>query len=55
LVKLLFTLITLAAMLLAGRRYYSLDAGVPLVSFTLSLLFSSVHSRRIEPISRSQN
>ena len=42
LVKLLFTLITLAAMLLAGRRYYSLDAGVPLVSFTLSLLFSSV-------------
>jgi ABC-2 type transport system permease protein len=42
LVKLLFTVITLAAMLLAGRRYYSLDASVPLVSFTLSLLFSSV-------------
>jgi len=42
LVKLLFTAVTLAAMLLAGRRYYSLDAGVPLVSFTLALLFSTV-------------
>ena len=42
LVKLLFTAVTLAAMLLAGRSYYSLDAGVPLVSFTLSLLFSTV-------------
>lgn len=42
LVKLLFTAVTLAAMLLAGRSYYSVDAGVPLVSFTLSLLFSTV-------------
>ena len=42
LVKLLFTAVTLAAMLLAGRRYYSVDAGVPLVSFTLALLFSTV-------------
>jgi ABC-2 type transport system permease protein len=41
LVKLLFTAVTLAAMLLAGRRYYSVDAGVPLVSFTLALLFST--------------
>jgi ABC-2 type transport system permease protein len=42
LVKLLFTVITLGVMLLAGRRYYSVDAGVPLVSFTLALLFSTV-------------
>jgi ABC-2 type transport system permease protein len=42
LVKVLFTAVTLAAMLLAGRRYYSVDAGVPLVSFTLALLFSTV-------------
>jgi ABC-2 type transport system permease protein len=42
LVKLLFTAVTLAAMLLAGRRYYAVDAGVPLVSFTLALLFSTV-------------
>jgi ABC-2 type transport system permease protein len=41
LVKLLFTAVTLAAMLLAGRRYYSVDAGVPLMSFTLALLFST--------------
>jgi ABC-2 type transport system permease protein len=42
LVKLLFTAITLGVMLLAGRRYYSVDAGVPLVSFTVALLFSTV-------------
>jgi ABC-2 type transport system permease protein len=42
LVKLLFTAVTLAAMLLAGRRYYLVDAGVPLVSFTLALLFTTV-------------
>jgi ABC-2 type transport system permease protein len=42
LVKLLFTAIALAAMLLAGRRYYAVDAGVPLVSFTLALLFTTV-------------
>jgi ABC-2 type transport system permease protein len=42
LVKLLFTAVTLAAMLLAGRRYYPVDADVPLLSFTLALLFSSV-------------
>ena len=42
LAKLLFTATTLAAMLLAGRRSYSMEAGVPLVSFTLSLLFSTV-------------
>jgi len=42
LVKLLFTAVTFGAMLLAGRRYYALDAGVPLVSFTLALLFSTL-------------
>lgn len=42
LVKLLFTAITLAAMLLAGRRYYAVDPGVPVASFTLALLFSTL-------------
>jgi ABC-2 type transport system permease protein len=42
LVKLLFTAVTLAAMLLAGRRYFAMDASVPLASFTLALLFSTV-------------
>jgi ABC-2 type transport system permease protein len=42
LVKLLFTAVTLAAMLLAGRRYYVVDAGVPLASFVLALLFSTL-------------
>jgi ABC-2 type transport system permease protein len=42
LVKLLFTAIALAAMLLAGRRYFAVDATVPVVSFTLALLFTTV-------------
>jgi ABC-2 type transport system permease protein len=41
LVKLLFTAVTLAAMLLAGRRYDAVNPGVPLVSFMLALLFST--------------
>jgi ABC-2 type transport system permease protein len=41
LVKLLFTLITVAVMLLAGRRYFPMGADVPVVSFTLALLFST--------------
>jgi ABC-2 type transport system permease protein len=41
LVKLLFTAITLALMILAGRRYYPVDARVPIASFTLALLFST--------------
>jgi ABC-2 type transport system permease protein len=41
LVKLAFTALTLALMLLAGRRYYSVDTGVPLGSFALALLFST--------------
>ena len=42
LVKLLFTAVTLAVMVLAGRRYYPIGAHVPLVSFTLALLISTV-------------
>ncbi|HEY2906396.1 MAG TPA: ABC transporter permease [Vicinamibacterales bacterium] len=42
LVKLLFTAITLAAMLLAGRRYFAIGDSVPLASFTLALLFTTV-------------
>jgi ABC-2 type transport system permease protein len=42
LVKLTFTAITLVAMVLAGRRYYPVNAGVPLLSFALALLFSTV-------------
>jgi ABC-2 type transport system permease protein len=41
LVKLLFTLLTIAVMVLAGRRYYPIGAGVPLLSFTVALLFST--------------
>jgi ABC-2 type transport system permease protein len=41
-VKLLFTVLTLAAMILAGRRYFFIDPGVPLVSFTVALLFSTL-------------
>jgi ABC-2 type transport system permease protein len=42
LVKLLFSAATLVVMFLAGRRDYAVSADVPLVSFTLALLFSSV-------------
>ena len=41
-VKLLFTAITLAVMVLAGRRYYPVDVDVSLASFGLALLFSTV-------------
>jgi ABC-2 type transport system permease protein len=41
LVKLIFTAITLAAMLLAGRRYFPPGAQIPLVSFGLALLFTT--------------
>jgi ABC-2 type transport system permease protein len=40
-VKLLFTALTLALMILAGRRYYPVGADVPVVSFGLALLFST--------------
>jgi ABC-2 type transport system permease protein len=42
LVKLLFTAVTLAVMVLAGRRYYPVGADVPLFSFTIALLVSTV-------------
>lgn len=41
LVKLLFTLLTLAVMVLVGRRYYPIGANVPVVSFTVALLFAT--------------
>jgi ABC-2 type transport system permease protein len=41
LVKLLFSAIALVVMFVAGRRDYSVAADVPLVSFTLALLFST--------------
>jgi ABC-2 type transport system permease protein len=42
LVKLLSTAVTVALMILVGRRYYPVDAEVPLASFTLALAFSTV-------------
>ncbi len=41
LVKLLLSAITLALLLLAGKRYYPVGADVPLFSFALALLFST--------------
>jgi ABC-2 type transport system permease protein len=41
LVKLMFTAITLAFMLLAGRRYFPPDAQIPVASFTAALLFTT--------------
>ncbi|MGH9373854.1 MAG: ABC transporter permease [Vicinamibacterales bacterium] len=41
-VKLLFTAVTLSVMVLFGRRYYPIDEAVPLASFTLALLFTTV-------------
>jgi ABC-2 type transport system permease protein len=42
LVKMLFTALTLALMVLAGRRLYPVGAEAPLLSFTLALLFTTV-------------
>ena len=41
-VKLIFTAITLVLMIVAGRRYYPIGTDVPLISFALALLFSTV-------------
>jgi ABC-2 type transport system permease protein len=41
-VKLLFTAVTMLTMVLAGRRYFPVPASVPLLSFTVALLFSTV-------------
>ncbi len=40
--KLAFTAVTLVLMVVVGRRYYSMPDGVPLLSFTLALLFSTL-------------
>ena len=40
--KLLFTAVTLLLMVLAGRRYFPVSGNVPLLSFALALLFSTV-------------
>lgn len=42
LAKLLFTAITIALLAFAGRRYYPISADVPVVSFLLALLLSTV-------------
>ncbi|MSO51778.1 MAG: ABC transporter permease [Acidobacteria bacterium] len=42
LVKLLLTAITFTLMVLAGRRYYPVGVEVPVVSFTLALLISTL-------------
>jgi ABC-2 type transport system permease protein len=42
LVKLLFTALTLAALVLVGRRYYPVGPDVPLLSFTIALLVSTM-------------
>ena len=41
-VKLLLTLVTLAAMVLAGRRYYPVSSDVPLASFAAAVLFCTM-------------
>jgi ABC-2 type transport system permease protein len=42
LVKLLLTAVTLAVMLLAGKRYYPVDIDVPVAGFTIALLISTL-------------
>lgn len=42
LVKLLFTLLTMAALLLAGKRYYPVQLDVSVASFALALTISTV-------------
>ena len=41
-VKLLLTAATLILMVLAGKRYYPVDVNVPVVSFTIALLITTV-------------
>ena len=41
-VKLVFSAVTLVLMVLAGRRYFPVPATVPLVSFTVALLFCTL-------------
>jgi ABC-2 type transport system permease protein len=42
LVKLVFTLVTLAAMVVAGRRFYPANTDAPLLSFAIALLIVTV-------------
>lgn len=42
LVKLLFTTVTMALTVLAGRRYFAVPTTVPIVSFTVALAFTTV-------------
>jgi ABC-2 type transport system permease protein len=42
LVKLLLTALTLAIMILAGRRYYPIFGDVPVASFAIALIFSTL-------------
>jgi ABC-2 type transport system permease protein len=42
LVKLLLTVLTLAAMVVAGKRYYPVDVNVPVFSFSVALLVSTL-------------
>jgi ABC-2 type transport system permease protein len=42
LVKIVFTGLTLGLMLLAGRRYFPIGAGVPMASFSVALVLSTV-------------
>src|SRR5580698_8153327 len=41
LVKLALTLVTLALMVLAGKRYYPINVSVPIFGFTIALLIST--------------
>ena len=41
-VKLLLTAVTLAAMVLAGKRYYPVDVRIPVLGFTVALLISTL-------------
>jgi ABC-2 type transport system permease protein len=42
LVKLLLTALTMTAMVLAGKRYFSIGPAVPLLSFTIALLIATL-------------
>lgn len=42
LVKLLLTAVSMGAMVLAGRRYFAVGPGVPIVAFTIALLISTL-------------
>lgn len=42
LVKLLFTAMTLLVMVLAGKRYYSVELHIPVVRFTIALLVAAL-------------